>query len=273
MKNRNFLLSLSATVECVAALCLLTIFVGCGSGSNHPVLPAPTAAGPGAGAGGSGKGPAPVNLGTASNYAVLAESTITSVPTSVITGNVGLSPAAGSFIVLSCTEVVGGGHIYAVDASGPSCAINDAVPGNLTTAITDKNTARVDANGRAADYNELAAGLIGGLNLGPATYKWTSAVSITSDLTLTGGPNDVWIFIIAQGLTLSSGVHITLAGGALPANIYWSVAEAATLDTTSTFNGTLISQTNIAAKTLAVINGRLLAHTAVTLDSNSVTAP
>ena len=254
-----------------AALFLFS--VGCGSSSHQGDLPAPTAYGAGSGVAGQGRGPTPVILGTAANYAVLAESTITSVPTSVITGNVGLSPAAGSFIVLSCPEISGSGHIYAVDASGPACAVNDAVPGNLTTAITDKNTARVDANGRAADYNELGAGLIGGLNLGPATYKWTSDVSITTDLTLTGGPKDVWIFIISKGLTLNSNVRITLAGGALPANIYWSIAETATLNTTSTFKGTLISQTNIAAKTLAVIDGRLLAHTAVTLDSNSITAP
>ena len=258
---------------CAALVFSITLAQGCSSSGGGGSIPPATAAGAGTGAGGLGHGPAPVTMGTASNYAVLAESTITSVPTSVITGNVGLSPAAGSFIVLSCPEVVGGGIIYAVDASGPACATNDSVAGTLTTAITDKNTARVDANGRAADYNEHAAGLLGGLNLGPATYKWTSAVLISSDLTLTGGPHDVWIFIIAQGLTVSSGVHITLAGGALPQNIFWSVAQAATLDTTSAFKGTIISQTNIAAKTLAVINGRLLAHTAVTLDSNTITAP
>jgi len=130
--------------------------------------------------------------------------------------------------------------------------------------------AYTDANSRAPDYNELGAGNIGGLNLGPATYKWGTAVLIPSNLTLTGGPNDVWIFQIAQGLSVSSGVQIILAGGALPQNIYWATFSAADLATTSKFKGTVLSQTSIAMKTGATINGRLLAGTAVTLDQNVV---
>ena len=39
---------------------------------------------------------APINLRTAGNYAILAGSLISNVPNSAVTGNVGLSPAAGS---------------------------------------------------------------------------------------------------------------------------------------------------------------------------------
>jgi hypothetical protein len=131
-------------------------------------------------------------------------------------------------------------------------------------------TAYTDASGRAPDYTELGAGNIGGLNLGPATYKWSTALIIPTTLTLTGGPNDVWIFQVAQGLDISSGVQIVLAGGALPENIYWAVFSAANLNTTSVFKGTIISQTEIAMKTGAQINGRLMAGTAITLESNVI---
>jgi Ice-binding-like len=87
------------------------------------------------------------------------------------------------------------------------------------------------------------------------------------------GPNDVWIFQIAQGLTVSSGVQIILAGGALPKNIYWATFAAADLGTTSKFNGVILSQTSIVMKTGASTNGRLMAGTAVDLAQNTVTQP
>jgi hypothetical protein len=94
---------------------------------------------------------------------------------------------------------------------------------------------------------------------------------MNSNVSLTGGPNDVWIFQVSQGLIVASGVQIILAGGALPQNIYWQVFAAADLGTTSQFKGTIISQTSIVMKTGASINGKLLAGTAVNLDHNTVT--
>lgn len=258
---------------------LLTLLVaasvsGCGGGGNSEPTSATattTVTIPGTGTGtGSGQGPAPVNLGVAGNFVVLAESEITNVPTSAVTGNVGLSPATGAGIGLTCAEVTG--TIFSVDAAGPlPCVVNDAT--TLTAAIGAKGTAYTDAAGRAPDYTELGAGNIGGLNLGPATYKWTTPLLIPTNVTLTGGPDDVWIFQIAQGLTVSSGVQIILAGGALPKNIFWQTFAAADIGTTSKFSGVILSQSSIAMKTGASINGRLLAGTAVTLDQNTVTQP
>jgi hypothetical protein len=259
----------------VATLVLPLLFaVGCGSGSGSTVATpgsggVPSSPGSGSGSGGAGgRGPSPVALGSAANFIILGQSAVTDVPSSAITGNVGLSPATGAGIGVSCPEVTG--NIYSVDAAGPACKITAA--STLTTAVNDTTTAYNDAAGRAADYVELGAGNIGGLNLGPATYKWSTALLIPTNLTLTGGPNDVWIFEVAQGLTVSSGVQIILAGGALAKNIYWQVFSAADLGTTSSFKGTIISHTSIVMKTGATINGRLLAGTAITLD-HSVVAP
>lgn len=260
---------IATAVAAAAFLIPLAIGQGCSGGSNSPSeasISAATPAGSGTGVGGLGRGPAPVALGAAGNFRILAESAVTNVPTSAVTGNVGLSPAAGSFIGIPCAEVTG--TIYQADATGAGCMVQDAA--GLTTAINNKGTAYTDAYGRAPDYVELGAGNIGGLNLGPATYRWSTALLIPSTLTLTGGPNDVWIFQVAQGLDISTGVQIVLAGGALPENIYWAVFSAADLNTTSVFKGTLISQTAIALRTGARVNGRLLAGTAITLQSNVV---
>ncbi len=255
------------------ALLLGVLVAGCGSDHNRVgdgSSGTSTAPGAGTGVGGAGRGPAPVDLGAAGNFVILAQSAITNVPNSAVTGDVGLSPATGAAIGLTCVEVTG--TIYSVDAAGPlPCRVTDA-PG-LTAAIGAKGTAYTDAQGRAPDYTELGAGNIGGLNLGPATYKWGTGVLIPTNVTLTGGPNDVWIFQIAQGLTVASGVQIILAGGALPQNIYWATFAAADIGTTSVFKGVILSQTSVAMATGASLNGRMFAGTQVTLDQNVVTQP
>lgn len=256
------------------AFVLAAFVAGCGDsggGSGPQGFLAGNSPGQGTGVGGAGRGPAPVIMGTAANFRILAQSAITDVPASVVTGQVGLSPASGTFIGLTCAEVTGGATpIHSADAAGPlGCTVFTDNPA-LTNAITDKGLAYANANSRAPDYTELGAGNIGGLNLAPATYKWGTGVLIPSNLTLTGGANDVWIFQIAQGLTVSPGVQIILAGGALPQNIYWATFAAASLDTTSKFKGTILSQTSITMKTGATINGNLLAGTAIALDQNTV---
>lgn len=265
----------------VIALSLLTVFMvaaaGCdddnGGGGGGVKNPKP---GAGTGVGGLGRGPAPVELGTADNFVILAKSAISSVPTSSVTGNLGVSPAAASFITgfslvmhssntySSSAQVTG--QIFAADYTPPT-------PINLTTAVLDMETAYTDAAGRAPDHTELGAGNIGGMTLPPAVYKWGTGLLIPTSVTLYGGPHDVWIFQIAQNLTVDSATEIVLSGGALPQNIFWQVFGAVEIGTTSHFEGIILSQTSIVLNTGASANGRLLAQTAVTLDANAVTSP
>ena len=126
-------------------------------------------------------------------------------------------------------------------------------------------TAYTDAAGRTTpDFTELGAGQIGGLTLVPGLYKWGTDVLISSDVTLSGGPNDVWIFQIAGKITQANGTMIHLSGGALAANIFWQSFGDVSLGTTAHFEGVIIAQTAISLATGASINGRLLAQTAVT---------
>ena len=214
---------------------------------------------------------APVNLGSAGTFTILSKTGITDVYQSAIVGNVGTSPITGAAMLLSCGEVTG--KIFVVDAAGPlPCAINDAT--TLTTAIGDMGNAYLDAEGRTLpDFNELGAGEIGGLTLVPGLYKWGTDLLISTDVTLSGGPNDVWIFQVAGQLKQASATRITLAGGALAKNIFWQIADSASIGTTAHFEGVMLGKTLVAVKTGASANGRLLAQTAVTLQMNSITQP
>jgi hypothetical protein len=225
--------------------------------------------------GGQANNLAPVNLGAAGNYIILAKTAISNIPTSAITGDVGLSPAATSFITgFSITNATGyatstqvTGKIFAADMASPT-------PINLTTAVENMITAYNDAAGRPTpDFSELATGNIGGSTLTPGLYKWTNTVTIPSDITISGGSDDVWIFQIAGDLTQSNAVNVTLTGGAQAKNIFWQVAGTVTIGTTSHFEGIILSQTGITLQTGATLNGRTLAQTAVILDKNTLTKP
>ncbi|MGB4407755.1 MAG: ice-binding family protein [Sphaerochaeta sp.] len=223
-----------------------------------------------------GIGPEPVLLGTAGNYAILAKTAISTVPASVITGDVGLSPSALSFITgFSHTLATGyatspqvTGFIFAADMAPPTNT-------NLTTAVEDMLTAYSDAAGRITpDQLNFNAGEIGGKTLAPGLYKWTGAVTTTgSNVTISGGSNDTWIFQVAANLSIDNALSVILEGGALAKNIVWQVAGTVTIGEYSHFEGVILSQTDIIMQTGATMNGRLLAQTAVTLDQATVTNP
>lgn len=220
------------------------------------------------------KSSAAVNLGTAGNFVILSKAGISTTGVTKITGNIGVSPIAASAITgfglvmdrlgQFSTSALVTGKVYAADYKVPT-------PNMLTTAVSDMQTAYTNAAGRAPTYpNNLYSGNLGGRTLGPGVYKWTTGVTIPTNVTLSGGSNDVWIFQIAGTLKISSGKKVILSGGAQAKNIFWQVAGATTLGTYSTFNGTILDQTNIAVQTGAVLNGKALAQTAVTLDANTV---
>ncbi|HCM27434.1 MAG TPA: hypothetical protein DIC34_12965 [Treponema sp.] len=223
----------------------------------------------------AGMGPAPVSLGTAGNYAILAKTAISTVPSSAITGDIGLSPAAESYMTgFSQTDATGyatspqvTGFMYAADMTPPT-------PTYMTTAISDMELAYTDAAGRVTpDFLNLASGAIGGLTLAPGLYNWTSSVTIPTNVAISGGANDVWIFQITGDLSASSVVIVTLSGGAQAKNIFWQVAGSVALGTGAHFEGIILSQTAVSLNTGATMNGRILAQTQVALDQATVTQP
>ncbi len=220
--------------------------------------------------------PGAVDLRTAGNFAILSKSGISTVPQSVITGNIGVSPIArggltgfsetmdATNVFSTSTQVIG--KLFAADYSSPS-------PSVLGLAVLDMQAAYTDAAGRAPNVTELGAGSIGGMTLSPGTYKWGTGVLISSDVTLNGSPTDVFIFQIAGGITQASGTRVILTGGVLAKNVFWQVADVVAIGTTAHFEGIILAQTAITLTTGASVNGRLLAQTAVTLQMNTVTQP
>jgi hypothetical protein len=217
-----------------------------------------------------------VYLGTAGQYVILAETGISTIATSAVTGNVGISPAAATYItgfslVADATNVFSTssqvtGKVYAADYAVPT-------PANLTTAIGDMQTAFTAAAGRAPDIIDLGAGAIGGMTLPAGVYSWSTGLLIPTSVTLTGNGTDVWIFQVAQNLTVNSGVEIVLAGGALPKNVFWQVSGSVSIGTTAQLEGVVLCKTGVALKTGASVTGALLAQTAVTIDACKVATP
>ena len=208
-------------------------------------------------------GPAPVNLGSAAHFTILAGAAVTTTGGGIVNGDVGASPITGAAIHLTQAQV--NGTIYTVDAAGPAGSVIAAAL--LLTAKGDLTTAINDAAGRtpapSGPFLNPGAGNIGGLNLVPGLYKFTGTALITgSDVTLTGGPDDVWIFQIADDLEVGSTVHVILAGGAQARNIFWQVGTSATIGTFAVFKGTIMSDQAIVMDTTSAMDGRALAFTA-----------
>lgn len=215
-----------------------------------------------------------VNLRSSANYVVLAGSLISNVPTSAINGNIGLSPAAGSYITgFGGSEITG--TVYTSDATGPEGSVPDAT--GLTTAKGDLTTAYNDAANRNSTDIVLLAENIGGLTLTPGLYKSSGSLEISSgDLTFDAQGNESAVFIIqiASELTLTSGRKVILAGGALANNIFWQVGSSATLGSSSVFKGILMADQSISLNTGTRVDGRLLARiAAITIEGSTVVQP
>jgi hypothetical protein len=200
-----------------------------------------------------------VNLGTATSFAVLGGSTITNTGSSVISGDIGLSPG---------TSITG---------FPPGVQTNGAT--DLTNAValqakSDTTAAYLDAAGRTPFTT--APTDLGGSTLLPGVYQSSSAMALTGSLTLNGGGNADAVFIFQAGSTLitGSGSTVVLENGAQACNVFWQVGSSATLGTSSDFAGTILALTSATLNTGATLRGRVLARNgAVTLDANTITVP
>jgi hypothetical protein len=264
------------------SILMAALLVGCGGSSSSDSGAAPSV---GLGATGSVcSGASCVTLGKAGNYAILAKTGVSSVPNSVVTGNVGVSPSARTFLtgwslINEATDTSFGsaqvsGRLFASDNVGGTTSVD------LTTAVADMGTAYTAAAGLAPAGGGLltacpGAGILDGLNIIPGVYTCTGNLSIGAgtNVTLTGNATDVWVIRTTQGLTQAAATQVLLAGGALAKNVFWQVAGTVDIGTTAKMQGVILGQTLINLQTGATENGRLLAQTAVTLDQATVTQP
>jgi hypothetical protein len=202
---------------------------------------------------------APVGLGTAGSFGVLAGSTVTNTGTSIINGDLGLSPGGA---VTGFPPGIANGTVHVAD-------------GVAAGAQSDLTTAYNDAAGRKPTAH-IGPFIGAGHTLAPGVYKATSSLDVGGALTLDahGDPDAVFIFQAASTLVTNSASTIVLTGDAQACNVFWQVGSSATLGTGSAFQGSILALTSITVATGDTITGRALARDgAVTLDDDTINVP
>jgi hypothetical protein len=219
-----------------------------------------------------------VNLGTAGEYVILTKSGISTVPDSIITGDIAVSPIAAEAITGFELELEGTGT-FSLDKTGQvtghatAASYGGTTATALTTAVSDMEIAYTDAAGRvnpdAARIN-LAGGLIGGLTLTPGMYTFQVDVNIATDVTLEGSSTDVFIIQTTKSVVQAANKKVILSGGAQAKNIFWQVAGEVNVGAGAEMEGILLVKTAVTFKTGSSLNGRILAQTACNLQMATI---
>jgi hypothetical protein len=224
----------------------------------------------------------PVPLGAAAPFSILASSGITNIPTSMITGNVGLSPAGAASITgftmpESCPEIID--TLYVVGPGGPTCAMQDPVV--LDSAKLSAIAAYENAVNAVRGTPAAISGDLNGLTLYPGLYESGSSIEISPGgalyLDAQGDSSAVFIIRSATSITTEATSEVILTKGAKASNVFWTAGSAITLGTSSKMSGTMIAATAISMLAGARLDGRALtqgpAATAITLSANRITLP
>jgi len=233
-------LDLSATVR---ALLLLSV-AACGTMTERSMPPAAATS-------------SMPSLGSASGFAVLAASTATCTNSSVVTGDVGVSPGT------------------AITGFNPPCTLTGAIhAGDDAAAVAHKDLGIAYGNVAAVVCETNLTGQdLGGQTLAPGAYCFDTTAGLTGDLTLDSGgdENAVWIFQIGTAITTGTAASVVMTGGGHPGNVFWNVGSSATIATGTAFQGNILAYASITIVSGSSLVGRALALTgAVTMDNNAV---
>jgi hypothetical protein len=224
-----------------------------------------------------------VDLGFAGNYAILAKTGISTVPTSGITGDIAVSPyAATAMTGFSLMLDSSNQFSTSVQVTGKafSASYGGATASTLTDAVGDMETAFTDAAGRNntdAERINVGAGTLGGVyggpehQLTPGVYTFGSDVNLNGDVHFNGA--GVYIIQITGNLVQAANYGVILEGGAEPENIFWQVAGYVEVGTSAVMQGIILAKTNVEFITGSTLNGRVLAQTACNLQKATITEP
>lgn len=203
-------------------------------------------------------GPVPpsetLNLRSASNFGVLAGTSITNNAggTTLVTGDVG-SPSQ----TVEPPQAPG----FMNYKSGPV----------LAAALADLQLAITDANSRTCTVSSASGIDLGGLTLTPGVYCYAGAISITGTFTMSGP--GLFIFRTASTLNSTANSVVALTNGASASSAFWVPVGPTTLGANSVFKGSILGQA--AAITVGdnttLLTGRVLSGAAVTLRNNQIT--
>jgi len=228
-----------------------------------------------------------VNLGTAESYVILTKTGISTVPDSVITGDIGVSPIAATAMTGFGLIMDSGGEFSTssqLHGTGKAFASDYAAPigTQLTTAVSDMEAAYTDAAGRPntdAARTNIGAGILGGVfggetdRLTPGVYTFTTDVSIASNIYFDGNATDVFIIQMTGNLAQTANTNVILSNGALAENVFWQVAGKVVVGAGANLQGILLVKTDATFQTESILYGRVLAQTACTLQVATMTGP
>jgi hypothetical protein len=217
------------------------------------------------------------DLGTASGFAALGGSGVTCTsPFPVfpvtVTGNVG----SGLDALSSVTGFPG------FTPGSLPCSLTGTVQLGQTAAIGDFITAynalasNAPVDGYVCPSVNASHNLVGNLVSGsqgailePGVYCITTTGLLTSQLTLNGPANAVWIFKATSDLTPKGG-SVVMAGGGNACNVYWQTGTAVDLLNTD-FLGNILAGSAITFSSVgSSLVGRALAQTDVTMTGANI---
>ena len=194
----------------------------------------------------------------ADNFAVLGATDVTNTGSTVLDGNLGVSP--GSSITGFPPGIVN--LPWGIDITNTAAS----------NGQSDAKAAHVDLAGLPVTQT-LTGQDLGGLTLKPGVYFYSSGAQLTGQLTLNFEDlnNQNIVFQIESLLNTASASSVIIEGAGTNDNVYWEV-DTATLGTTTAFVGNIIAQTSISLANGATINcGSAIALTgAVTMIDNTI---
>jgi hypothetical protein len=240
-----------------------------------------------------------VDLGDAGHFAILAKTGISTVPSSNIYGDIGVSPIASTamtgfdFMLDSSGQFSkstqlfassGGdaslthpGHAYAASYGGQTAT-------DLTAAVSAMEAAYTDAAGRTnpdAARKNVGGGTLGGVNYGgpdapltPGVYTFGSNVQLSGNVHFSDdGEAGIYIIQISGNLVQAANYDVILGASAKQENIFWQVAGHVEVGVGAHMEGIILAKTKADFLTGSSLNGRVLTQTACNLQQTTITEP
>jgi hypothetical protein len=201
-----------------------------------------------------------ISLGAADNVAVLGSSTVTNAGPTIVTGNVALSSPGVSITGFPPGTIINGSQYI-----GPGLANQAHADAVIAYGQLVGETFTTDLSGQN----------LGGMTLTPGVYHFDTAAQLTGTLILDtqGDPNATFHFQIGTTLTTDPGSMIAFLNGS-SSNVFWQVGTSATIGADSVLYGNVLADQSITVNSGATVIGRLIAiNAAVTLDTDTITAP
>lgn len=203
------------------------------------------------------------------SFTVLGSSTVTNVPISTISGNVGVWSSGGANAITGFNSAPGvatsdpqvtNGQVHA------GTALAQSAQSQLTTAIGNLSSL---GSGSLLPADLTGLVIFAGVYTVPAgTTNLSGSVTLDGQ----GDANAAWVFQMPSTLITSPNSVVSIINTGDGAGVYWNVGSSATIDLNTTFLGNILALESISMNTTASNNcGRALASTgAVTLQMNTL---